>query len=280
MNIKRNETGDEISVNHLGKIEELCKKFLHPEAPISEYPASGDGLFRNSDEPVLEEDKLRMYLSLTMSLMYIARLTRPDTLLPVAYLASRSHVATPTDFKKLLKVLRYLKGTKTKGITIKCSDLQLYAHCDASSNVHSDGKGHTGYFISLGSTHSYVHAKSGKQRITGTSSTDCEIFALVECVKTALWIRNFLSELRLDKIRSIQIYQDNKSAILMITDESKYRKSKHILSKISYLRENFNEESIELNYINTKMLCADMLTKSLTGNTFFTHRNKFLNDQL
>jgi hypothetical protein len=42
MNIKRNETGDEISVNHLGKIEELCKKFLHPEAPISEYPASGD----------------------------------------------------------------------------------------------------------------------------------------------------------------------------------------------------------------------------------------------
>jgi hypothetical protein len=229
---------------------------------------------------VLEEDKLRMYLSLTMSLMYIARLTRPDTLLPVAYLASRSHVATPTDFKKLLKVLRYLKGTKTKGITIKCSDLQLYAHCDASSNVHSDGKGHTGYFISLGSTHSYVHAKSGKQRITGTSSTDCEIFALVECVKTALWIRNFLSELQLDKIRSIQIYQDNKSAILMITDESKYRKSKHILSKISYLRENFNEESIELNYINTKMLCADMLTKSLTGNTFFTHRNKFLNDQL
>jgi hypothetical protein len=280
MNIKRNETGDKISVNHLGKIEELCKKFLHPDAPISEYPASGDGLFRNSDEPVLEEDKLRMYLSLTMSLMYIARLTRPDTLLPVAYLASRSHVATPTDFKKLLKVLRYLKGTKTKGITIKCSDLQLYAHCDASSNVHSDGKGHTGYFISLGSTHSYVHAKSGKQRITGTSSTDCEIFALVECVKTALWIRNFLSELRLDKIRSIQIYQDNKSAILMITDESKYRKSKHILSKISYLRENFNEESIELNYINTTMLCADMLTKSLTGTLFYSHRNKFLHEHI
>jgi hypothetical protein len=99
-------------------------------------------------------------------------------------------------------------------------------------------------------------------------------------VKTALWVRNFLSELRLDKIRSIQIYQDNKSAILMITDESKYRKSKHILSKIYYLRENFNEESIELNYNNTTMLCADMLTKSLTGTLFYSHRNNFFHEHI
>jgi hypothetical protein len=165
-------------------------------------------------------------------------------------------------------------------ITIKCTDLQLYAHCDASANVHADGKGHTGYFISLGSTHSYIHSKSGKQRLTGTSSTDCELFALVECVKTAIWIRNFLFELQLDKIRTIQIYQDNRSAILMVTDESKYRKSKHILSKISYLKENYESEVIELNYLNTKMLCADMLTKSLTGTLFYLHRNKFLHEHI
>jgi hypothetical protein len=53
-----------------------------------------------------------------MTLMYIARLTRPDILLPVTYLASRSHMATTTDMAHVQKIVNYLTKTKDIAITL------------------------------------------------------------------------------------------------------------------------------------------------------------------
>ena len=104
--------------------------------------------------------------------MYLARLTRPDLLLPVTYLASKSHCATTEDLKKAERILYYLVYTRDLGITIRCEGLQLKCLCDASYGVHDDGRSHTGYIITLGETRSYLHARSGKQKLTATSSTD------------------------------------------------------------------------------------------------------------
>jgi hypothetical protein len=70
------------------------------------------------------------------------------------------------------RIIDYQGTTPTLGITIKCTDLQLVLRADASHGIHTDGKGHTGFMITLGSTHSYVHARSGKQRLISHSSTE------------------------------------------------------------------------------------------------------------
>jgi hypothetical protein len=150
MNITRSSDKKTIQVNHVGKIQELLKTHLVDIAPIATTPAT-DKLCQVSkpseiNQPLNSEEK-KKYLSIVMSLMYIARLTRPDILLAVTFLSSRSHCAHQEDIKKLQRVLRYLKGTMNKSITINCTSLQLNCHCDASFALHSDGLSHTGYFI-------------------------------------------------------------------------------------------------------------------------------------
>ena len=64
----------------------------------------------------------------------------------------------------------------------------------------------------------------------------------------------------------------------MVTNESKYRKSKHILTKIKYVKEQYEEGVINIIKMDTNDLCADMLTKPLTGKAYKKHSMKFMMD--
>ena len=91
------------------------------------------------------------------------------------------------------------------GTIIHCTDLGIWAVCDASFGTHVDGKGHTGFFLALGERRSYVHGRSGKQKIGSTSSTDAEVLAMVEALKMAMWLRELLWELQVTKLQQIEI---------------------------------------------------------------------------
>ncbi len=47
--------------------------------------------------------------------------------------------------------------------------------------THGDGKGPTGFILSVGKTFSYLHARSSKQKEGTTSSTDAEVIAAKSC---------------------------------------------------------------------------------------------------
>ncbi len=213
----------------------------------------------------------------TMSLMYLARLTRPDILLPVAHLSTRSHCCTKGDMHEAYKICRYLRGTRNKGIHIHCTSMRIQAECDASHIVHTDRKSHTGYKIGLGDNLSFLHCKSCKQKLTAQSSTDAEVIAMVDCLKMCVWLRNLLQELHITPLKRMVIYQDNKSAIIMTQDDnSKAKNSKHIFCKIGYARDLRKLDIVEIVYLPTGEMTADMLTKPLHGEQFRTHRAKLM----
>jgi hypothetical protein len=56
----------------------------------------------------------KQYLSKLMKAMYLAKRTRSDTLLALAYLASHSAQPTEDDDRKLTRVYMYVNGTRTK----------------------------------------------------------------------------------------------------------------------------------------------------------------------
>ena len=203
-----------------------------------------------------------------MCLMYIARLTRTDLLLSSTYLASKSHSPTSTDMRKLGRVLRYLKGTIDQGVTIHCTELRVYAFCDASYAIHSDGRSHTGFLFSLGRCFSYLHARCSKQKLSATSSTDAEIFAVVDCLKVLVWICNLLQELAICKKQTSILYQDNQSAILLLQNPGKSKRSRHILSKISFAHDLISEGQVSIKYLETDKMLADLLTKPQPLNLF------------
>jgi hypothetical protein len=171
-----------------------------------------------------------------------------------------------------------MKGTTAKPIVISCRDkLNLECFCDASYGTHTDGKSHTGFVFTMGSAHSYLHARSFKQKLTALSSTDAEVLAATTAATTAVWLRELVNEIMCGRqehfVHHVTLYQDNQSGIWLITNPAKYRRSKHILTKISYLKDLINSRILEVKHLSTDQMPADTLTKPLQGNAFNRHNN-------
>jgi hypothetical protein len=259
MTIERSECGGYVKMSQGGLTDEVIKKFQKTANKTRSKTPAGDKLFdaeRSSDgipawkfsdddldEEVTEDgpdddetvDRTE-FLSLVMTLMYLARLTRPDILLPVTYLASKSNGATKRDTKHLWRILRYLDDTRDIGLIIHCTDLSVHCSCDASYGVHTDGKSHTGFFVGLGEEMSFLHCRSGKQKLAATSSTDAEIIAAAEALKFQVWVRNLIAEMQIVELEKMVLRQDNRSSVMMYTDKAKNKRTKHILTKVSYIK--------------------------------------------
>lgn len=96
-----------ITLSQFGLIDGLLEKFQDNSSTLKvSSPAANDLFDVDNNSPRL--DGREGFLSIIMTLMYLARLTRPDLLLPVTFLASRTHCATQQDFQKLKRVLKYL----------------------------------------------------------------------------------------------------------------------------------------------------------------------------
>jgi ribonuclease HI len=192
----------------------------------------------------------------------------------VTFLSSRTHCATNRDMEKLMRIVRYLEVTSGRGVCLNCESLDIKVKCDAAYAVHTPGtntKGHTGFIVGLGDNMSYVHARSGKQKTASTSSTDAEVIGLVEALKFVIWLRNTLTEMRITDLKKVCIYQDNKSVIMMGTEYTAMKHSKHILTKITFIRSTQLSGAIDLVYLNTEDMTADVLSKALHGFSFNRH---------
>jgi hypothetical protein len=105
-------------------------------------------------------------------LLYLGKRSRPD-ILTTAFLSTRVLKATEEDWKKLVKLVRYLRGTERLGIRLEANDpTVVMAYVDASFGVHADMRSHSGVVISPG--RGPVYASSSRQRINTKSSTEAE----------------------------------------------------------------------------------------------------------
>ena len=77
----------------------------------TETPA-GINLFAIDDSPPLDHDSAARFHSIVAKLLWIAKRSRKDILLPVNFLCTRVRAPTETDLNKLNRILKYLNGTK------------------------------------------------------------------------------------------------------------------------------------------------------------------------
>ncbi len=114
-----------------------------------------------------------------------------------------------------------------------------------------------------------ILVKSVKQKTTADSSTEAELVALHEAIKYISWAADILAELGHD-LRPAEIYQDNKSVIIMSSEEALNfaGRSKFINRKYFGVYEKINDGTVKLKYVCTQDMVADVLTKALVGNKF------------
>jgi hypothetical protein len=227
-----------------------------------------------------EEVNQKDYMSQVMTLLYLAKRTRPDILKEVTYLSSKNLCPNRSDWDKLNRIFAYLNYTKDQILCINVDKLEVVVYVDASYLVHSDMKGHTGGVIMLGEKGGTTLAISRKQKVLARSSTEAELIAIEEVLQYAIFARDLVSELT-DTTIKVRVYEDNMSTIKLCNNgKSNNISTKHIKKKYFVIKEYLDEGTVYLEHLSTEDMIADLLTKPIIGHRFVKLRDLLLGSRV
>lgn len=261
--IKQNLTRDEISIDQTVYIEKILQRFNMSDCNPVHTPCEPNVKL------ISTENKKNIltnipYQEAIGSLLYLSQGTRPDICFIVNKLSSFNKKPEQQHWLALKRVLRYIKGTKDYKLIFKKNkeDKRLFGYCDSdwASDVNSR-RSCSGYtFMFQGAAISWC---SKRQSTVALSTMEAEYMSLATATQEAMWLRHLESELHHNIGNSpTVIYCDNQSAIKFAGTESYCARSKHIDIRYHFLREKIATNKIEVIYIGTENMVADILTKS------------------
>ena len=187
-----------------------------PEGLLKGNPASpaANHLFDiNPECENLSSEEANKFHHFVAKLLYLAKRTRRDILLAVAFLCTRVKGPDQDDYKKLGCCLSYVQGTKELCLTLETKDMSMiHWWIVAYFAVHPDYKSHTRACLSFG--HGCPVNISSKQKINTCSSTEAELVAINDAMALVLWCWLFIMGQGFD-VRDNIVYQDNQSTMLI-----------------------------------------------------------------
>jgi hypothetical protein len=199
-------------------------------------------------------------------LNYLSVSTQPDISFTVSQLSQHFESPGMTHWNAVIHLLRYLRGTLNCGLLLDGSSMvnaqhvTIYTDADYANST-TDRKSYGGYISMIGST--LISWKSKKQPTVSTSTTEAEYRALYDGVQEAVWINNLLSSLGSPTTAKINMKVENQSAIALATNDLFQQRTKHIDIKYHWTREIFESGLIDITYVSTNSMLADMCTKAL-----------------
>ena len=256
-------------------VEQLLDKC--GEENLVEYQCPATKQLFNVDEkaPTLAEQDRKLFHTNVAKLLYLTKRARPDVMTPVGFLCTRVTKATTQDRIKLLRVLGYLKRTKRRVLRLKIGqDPNLLAYVDAAFATHPDAKSQTGITLFLGDA--LVFAASRKQKCVTKSPTDSELVALSDNVQFIELFAEFIAFVTNADIKAPLIYEDCTAVISLITEGGGIARTKHLRVRIEMCKQALREKKWRLQYVNTKNMIADGMTKVLEGEVFEKFADKVL----
>jgi hypothetical protein len=115
------------------------------------------------------------------------------------------------DWKKLVKMMNYLKATKDDVQCMSANDTgTIKWHVDAAFAIHKDMKSHTGATMTLGS--GSICSISTNQKINTQSSTESELVGFDDVLSKILWSKLFI-EAQGFEVKANIVYQDITSSM-------------------------------------------------------------------
>ena len=123
--------------------------------------------------------------------LFACKRARPDIHHTTTLLCTRVRSPKEDDWNKLIRLLKYVNGTREDVLTLSVDDVHVLKwYVDASFAVHPDFKSHTGACMTYG-TGSPI-TMSRKQKLNTRSSTESELVGADDAVNMILWTRLFL----------------------------------------------------------------------------------------
>lgn len=237
------------------------------------------------------------YQSLVGSLQWLMMATRPDLAYTASTLGQFNSQPTIESIQAAKRVLRYLQSTSnfalhfpSKQSYLQSQPSELSPPSQLAEPIFSQPIGYTdsdwaGDKVDRKSTYGYVFTlfaaavswKSQKSSTVALSTTEAEYIGACEASKEAIWITRLFNDVSPNQAErqatptACLIYGDNQGAIALVENPRSHQRTKHIDIRYHFIRQAYQKSLIQLQYIPTAQMTADIFTKALPQELHYRH---------
>jgi transposase InsO family protein len=264
----RNRQDRTITLVHDTYIDKITKKFDLGDGSFPPTPLPSEELIKNTGEAT--KQRIKSYQERVGSVLYTAIMLRPDIAFAVSKL---SHFLTnPSDqhFKAVERVIMYLYRTRWEAIqygNYNGPDLTICGDASFADDPETRRSSH-GYIAMLFG--GAILWKAARQNTITTSTTEAELLALEHVTKEAMALKRFFKELTIDLGELWTVWCDNQQTIRLVVGKNERitTRLRHVDIQNMWLRQEHAKGSFQVEYLETSIMPADGLTKSLTHQQF------------
>jgi hypothetical protein len=206
----------------------------------------------------------------------VANFQLPRQLLSVCRLGPETSTNTAHQLQGELAIpVPYLRGTYNEGITYcdpgedRRNKLTGWVDSDFAADPDTR-KSMTGYLFSLNG--GAVSWRSSRQGGVTLSSAEAEFVAASQAGQEAVYLRALLRGFNFRQVGATEIWEDNASCIMMSENPANRERTRHVDTRVHYLRELVRDGHVKLLKCAGPQNVADALTKSLPRPALAKHR--------
>lgn len=279
LGIKLEFRSDGIFLSQPAYIKKVIEMANLTESKPTKYPLPMSHPLYESIIVPSKEDAAKLngipFRSVLGALLYLATRTRPDISTAVSMIAKFQSCPTPTHWKMVKHVVRYLKGTEKHGILLPNQkqidqvDVRCWTDADWARDI-SNRRSRTGILITI--NEGPVIWTSKLQTSTALSTSEAEFNALAHSIKELKWLRIVLQEVKAIDSSPTEIKQDNLGSISWTKGVNGLRNVKHVGIKYHAVRDAVESNIVRVEYVPSPENRSDSLTKVIIGDEFAKHR--------
>ena len=251
INIRFVRSNKTTAIGMKGYLNKAIEKFELRTEPMH-TPAKCDRFEVNKAGERLYKRRRIVFYLVTALLLFVLKRARPDISTTTAFLCTRPSVGDVDDWRKLKRLLQYIRTTIDLELINGADELTAFkTFIDVAYGVHMDMKSHISGAVTF--DRGVLSSKASKQKLNVKSLTEGEVVGMTNFVAILIWFRYFPEEQGYKVMENI-IYQDNQSVMKIKKNgiQSCGQKSRYIRSRHFFINDRIEKIEIKVEYCQTK----------------------------
>lgn len=199
--------------------------------------------------------------------MYAMICTRPDVSYALSMVSRYQDNHGESRWMTIKNILKYLRRTKDMFLVYgERDELRATGFSDESFQTDKDdSRSQLGWVFMLNG--GAVPWKISKHKLLANSTCESDYIAASVAAKEATWLKNFIGDIGIVPGISdpLEVFCDNEGAVVLTKEPKDHGRSRHILRKYDYVRNQVEDRDIVVSRFPSEENLDDPLTKALWG---------------
>jgi hypothetical protein len=226
-----------------------------------------------------------VYRKGTGKLLHIMRWSRPDSLNSTREVSRFGQEANKAHEGALYQIMEYCYQTPKRGLLLKPTGIwdginkayQFIVRGVSDSEYAKDiltRRSVGGHTVYLNDAPAMLTSKM--QRLTAVSVTEAELIEICDCAQNMMYVMRLITYMKMQVKLPMELKADNQGAIDIINNWSSVGRTRHMDTKVKFVRELKEAHIINFVWVSTKENEADTQTKNLSGPDFEKCNSKYV----